>query len=83
MPALFWITPLKTLVALLPPTVSVDAPPDSLSTVPAPVSPLIVSLKPFRSSVPATATLPLPVPSGSTPAAPSLRVPEATVVSPL
>ena len=77
------ITPAKLLVALLPPTVSVGDPPTSVSTVPAPLRPLIVSLNPFRSSVPATLTLPLAAPSGITPAAPSLSVPTLTVVSPL
>ena len=82
-PRVFWITPVKLLVALLLPTVSVGTPPDKLSTVPAPLRPLMVSLKPFRSSVPATATLPLATPSGNTPVAPNLSVPVVTVVSPL
>ena len=82
MPALLRITPAKLLLALPLPTVSVGVPPDTVSTVPAPVKPLIVSLKPFRSSVPVTLRLPLPTPSGITPAAPSLSVPAATVVSP-
>ena len=82
-PVLLRITPLKTLLALLPPTVRADVPPDTVSTVPAPVRPLIVSLKPFRSSVPASAKLPLPVPSGKASLAPSLSMPALTVVSPL
>ena len=76
------MTPVKLLVALLLPTVSVGVPATKLSTVPAPVNPLMVSLNPFRSSTPATLTLPLPAPSGITPAAPSLSVPALTVVSP-
>ena len=78
------ITPEKVLVALLPPTDNVGDPPDRVSTLPVPLRPLIVSLLPFRSSVPATLTLPLPAPSGITPAAPSLSMPPTlTVVSPL
>ena len=83
-PVVFCTTPVKPLLALFPPTVSVEVPPATVSTVPAPLSPLIVSLKVFRSSVPVTLTLPLPAPSGITPAAPSLSMPKLlTVVSPL
>ena len=82
-PVVFCKTPVKLPPASLLPTVSVTAPATVVSTTPAPDRPLIVSLKPFRSSVPANATLPLPTPSGITPAAPSLSMPALTVVSPL
>ena len=81
-PAVFCSRPVKLPPASLLPTVSVTAPATVVSTTPAPDRPLIVSLKPFRSSVPATATLPLPAPSGITPAAPSLSMPALTVVLP-
>src|SRR5262245_1147067 len=76
------MTPENVLVALLPPTVNVAEPAAVLSTVPPPDNPLIVSLPPFRSSVPVTLTLPLPTPSGMTPDAPSLSVPALIVVLP-
>ena len=53
-----------------------------LLTVPAPLRQLTTSLKPPRSSVPDTVTLPLPTPSGMTLDAPSLSVPALIVVSP-
>ena len=82
-PVVFWIAPEKLPEALPAPTVSVGVPPPAtLSITPAPLRPLIVSLKVFRSSVPATLRLPLPVPSGMTLAAPSCSVPPVTVVSP-
>ena len=82
-PAVFCSRPEKLLVWSLLPTVSVTVPAAVVSTTPAPDRPLMVSPKPFRSSVPAIATLPLPTPSGITPAAPSWSVPPLTVVVPL
>ena len=65
------------------PTVRVGVPPATVSTAPAPLKLLIDSEKVFRSSVPSTATLPLPLPSGITFAAPSFKVlVELTVVLP-
>ena len=78
-PAVFWITPENVLVALLSPTVSVGVPPVP-STVPAPESPLIVSLNPPRESRPARLTLPNPGPFGTWLAAPSASVLRASTV---
>ena len=69
------MTPLKVLETSLLPTVKVALPTTLLSTVPLPLSPLMVSLFPARSRVPSTTTFPLPLPSGITLEAPSLRVP--------
>ena len=76
------MVPLKVLVWSLAPTVRVGDPPAKVSTVPLPLKPLIVSLKVFKSSVPAMLTLPLPAPPGMTLAAPSCSVPALMVVSP-
>ena len=83
LPTVLRIGPLKALVTLLSPTVSVFVPavPAALpSMVPAPDRPLIFWLKPFRSSMPTpvvevvTVTLPTPVPEGIWLAAPSRSV---------
>ena len=76
------MTPLNEPLALLLPTVRVDAAFTNVSTVPAPFKPLIVSLKPFMLSVAPTlrVTLPLPTPSGMTLLAPNCNVPPLTTV---
>ena len=69
--------PLKFVPVALPsPKVSVfEVPEVMLSTVPAPESPLMVSLKPARSINPEVrTTLPLPKPFGICSAAPRARV---------
>ena len=54
-----------------------------LSTMPLPERPLTVWILPLRSSVPLTATLPLPVPEGSVSLAPSCSVPLLISVAPV
>jgi len=80
-PDVFLIEPANVELWLLAPTVKVAAAAE-LSTVPAPVRPLIVVLKPFKSSVPLTATFPVPAPLGSAPIAATWRMPVVIVVSP-
>ena len=82
-PVVFWIIPPNVLVALLLPTVSIGVPPATVSTVPPPDKPLMVSLKVFRSRMPVTLMLPLPLPSGMTLLAPNCNMPALMMVSPV
>src|SRR4029077_19111847 len=78
------MTPLKLLVALLFPAVSVYVlDPAVLSTVPAPDNPLMDELNPPKSNVPVTERFPLPDPDGISFAAPCFNVPALIVVAPL
>ena len=78
-PAVFLMMPEKFAVASLSPTVSVGVPLVP-STVPLPLRPLMVSLKPARLSVPMPVpfelmmTVPVPVPFGIWLVAPRFRV---------
>ena len=74
--------PLNVPLSPLAPTVSVGAPPATVSTVPLPTRALRVSLFPFRSKVPLLVTSPPTVPPGRALATPSCSVPEAMVVPP-
>ena len=82
-PAVFLITPLNELVALLLPTVNIGVPPATVSTVPAPLRPFIVSLEYYSNRVCPLHSHYLPDPSGILFAAPSLSMPAAMVLSPL
>ena len=88
MPSVLRMTPEKVCAAALSPIARVMVPATELSTAPEPAKPLIVSLKPARSSVPAApmVTLPeaaIPMPFGMTLAAPRRSVPEPTFVPPV
>ena len=80
-PPVFLIIPEKVPLRLLSPTVKTELPaPAPLSTVPEPERPLMVMLFPFRSSVPSTATSPLPTPLGIAFELPTRKVPALMVV---
>ena len=85
-PPVLVIDPVKVLLTLFPPTVSVDCAAEESSTVPLPSRPLTVGLNPFRSSVPVKlpvfviVRLPLPEPLGMPPLPPNCKMPFVMVV---